>query len=134
MVKAEERARKAHARKLRNRDAALRSNLKRSQKYKQLVGDVEAGRIRLAALQSMQTQLLDENARLRAAAGMPPAADLQLVSGPKFAAASGPKFAAASGPDSSLRSLDWSGNNGHVEELERICVRAPMGVTVSGIK
>jgi hypothetical protein len=65
MAKAESRARKAHERKLRNRDAALRSNMKRSLKYKQLVADVEERRVRIATLRAVHAHLRAENARLR---------------------------------------------------------------------
>jgi hypothetical protein len=63
--KAEERARKAHERKLRNRVAALRANKQRSDNYKKLIRDVGVRRDALASLHERQAMLRAENARLR---------------------------------------------------------------------
>jgi hypothetical protein len=70
-AKAEERERKAYARKLRNRVAALRSNQKRSLKYKKLISDVTKRRDNLTSLQKRQAALRAENTRLLKAAGQP---------------------------------------------------------------
>jgi hypothetical protein len=69
-AKMEESARKAHARKLRNREAALRSNKTRSEKYKKLISDVTKRREDVATLQKQQAALRAENARLHEAAGL----------------------------------------------------------------
>jgi hypothetical protein len=68
----QEKERKAYERKLRNRDAALRSNLKRSQNYKKLTSDVEERRTYIETLTETLDNVRNENSRLRHAVGLPP--------------------------------------------------------------
>jgi hypothetical protein len=63
--KAELRAEKAHARKLRNRIAAVRANKRRSDGYKALFSDVEAKRGTMASLRKRESLLRADNARMR---------------------------------------------------------------------
>jgi hypothetical protein len=68
----QEKDRKAYERKLRNRDAALRSNLKRSQNYKKLTTGVQDRRTYIETLTATLEKSRNENSRLRHAVGLPP--------------------------------------------------------------
>jgi hypothetical protein len=60
----EEMRRKEHARKLRNRVSALKSNKKRAEKFNQLAANVESQRKMIASLKEREELLLAENYRL----------------------------------------------------------------------
>jgi hypothetical protein len=66
----EERERKAHERRLRNRVAALRANKRRSESYKKLIRDVGVRRDVMSALRARQATLQIVNVRLRMDAGL----------------------------------------------------------------